>query len=231
MKLLWLFLTGCLVTPLVQAQTGSKSQNHDALRTQVIQFLSAQVGAPGDALISVQPIDPQLRLPACQAPEFFIQNPPPGLRGSLRIGIRCLSPQTWTVYLNANVTESKVYYMTRGQLEAGHILRAEDIVARKAAPEEMPSGAISDPEQLLGRSLRQSLAAGAVLHPFLLRTELVILAGQTVKLIANGAGFSISSEGRAMGNATSGQRVQVRSASGQIVQGIALPSGAVSITP
>ena len=82
---------------------------------------------------------------------------------------------------------------------------------------------------MIGRTLRQSLTAGSVLRPSLLRTELVITAGQTVKLVANGPGFSISSEGRAMGNASGGQRVQVRSASGQIVQGVALPNGSVSI--
>lgn len=231
MRLLRLLLTLCLITPLAHAQGEGKPQNHEVLREQAVRFLTSRVGTATDSLIRVQPIDPQLRLSVCPVPEFFIPNPPPVLRGSLRIGIRCLSPQAWTVYVNASVTESKVYYVTRGALEAGHVLGPKDIVSSKVLPEELPNGAVSDPEQLLGRSLRQPLAAGAVLRLSLLRTELVITAGQTVKLIANGAGFSISSEGRAMSNASSGQRVQVRSASGQTVQGIALPSGAVSIAP
>ena len=231
MRLLWLLLTGCLITPLAQAQAGGKPQSHEALREQATQFLIGQVGVAADSLVRVQAIDPQLRLPACPAPEFFIANPPAVLRGSLRVGIRCLSPQAWAIYMNASVTESKIYYRVRGPLEAGHILGPEDIVGSKAQPEEFPAGAISDSEQLIGRSLRQSLTAGTVLRPSMLRTELVITAGQTVKLLANGPGFSISSEGRALGNASSGQRVQVRSASGQVVQGVALPSGAVGITP
>lgn len=233
MRLLWLLLTtGCLITPLVHAQAGGKLQNHEVLREQAMQFLVRQVGATADSLVRVQAIDPELRLPACPAPEFFIPTPPPPvLRGSVRVGVRCLSPQAWAIYMNASVTESKVYYMARGPLEAGHILAPEDIIGSKVQPGEFPAGAVSDPEQLIGRTLRQSLTAGAVLRPSLLRTELVVTAGQAVKLIANGAGFSISSEGRAMGNASSGQRVQVRSASGQIVQGVALPNGAVSITP
>jgi flagella basal body P-ring formation protein FlgA len=47
--------------------------------------------------------------------------------------------------------------------------------------------------------------------------------------MVNGRGFSISSEGRALNNASAGQVVQVRTASGQVVSGIARQDGLVDI--
>jgi flagella basal body P-ring formation protein FlgA len=51
-----------------------------------------------------------------------------------------------------------------------------------------------------------------------------------VRITAKGPGFSVSSEGKALNNATEGQVVQVRTSSGQTVSGIARPSGIVEIT-
>jgi len=63
----------------------------------------------------------------------------------------------------------------------------------------------------------QLVAAWAVQH------------GQSVKTVTHGAGFSVSSEGKALGNAADGQVVQVRTPSGQTVSGIARSGGIVEI--
>ena len=231
MRLCCLLLTGCLLPHLTWAQAGGRLQNPELLRNQATQFLSNQPGIPADARIKVQAPDPQLQLLHCPAPEFSIPNPPAVLRGPLRLSVRCGAPQAWTIYLSANIIEARTYYTLQDRLEAGHVLAAEDLATKHAYPEEFPAGAISDPQLLIGRSLLQTLDAGAVLRAPLLRTSFVITIGQTVKLVANGPGFSISTEGRALANAASGQRVQVRNSSGQIIQGIAQPGGIVSISP
>ena len=231
MKSLCLLLTACLVTVPGWTQVEGKLHDHEDLVIQAVRFLSSQFGAAPETRIRVQALDPQLRLPACPAPKFFLPTPSPTLSGSMRVGMRCLSPRTWTVYANASLSEARNYYVTQLPLQAGHELREEDLEIRRAAPEDLPAGAVSDPQQLLGRVLRQALDAGAVLRAPLLRSNPVVLAGQTVKLVASGPGFNISAEGRALGNALSGQRVQVRSGSGQIIHGIALTNGVVSVTP
>nr|WP_291983235.1 flagellar basal body P-ring formation chaperone FlgA [Candidatus Accumulibacter sp. ACC005] len=54
--------------------------------------------------------------------------------------------------------------------------------------------------------------------------------GQSVKLQSTGAGFSVSNEGKALNNASDGQIAQVRTASGQVVSGVARPGGVVEVT-
>lgn len=50
-----------------------------------------------------------------------------------------------------------------------------------------------------------------------------------VQVQVQGLGFSINSEGKAMGNAAVGQSVRVRMASGQIVSGVAGEDGVIYI--
>jgi len=58
---------------------------------------------------------------------------------------------------------------------------------------------------------------------------LAIRQGQQVMLVAQGAGFKVSSEGTAMGNAATGQVVSVKTRSGQIIKGIAKGEGVVEV--
>ena len=73
-------------------------------------------------------------------------------------------------------------------------------------------------------------AAAAIKH---LPTQAVALvkAGQSVTLQADGPGFRISSEGRALNHASAGQTVQVRTRSGQVVTGTAMAGDIVLLTP
>ncbi|GAB7259890.1 hypothetical protein DaDZ19_15570 [Dickeya ananatis] len=58
----------------------------------------------------------------------------------------------------------------------------------------------------------------------------MIRAGQNVQILAQGDGFSVRSEGKAMNNAASGQQARARTASGQVVSGIASGDGIILIS-
>ena len=223
-------LQGCLLLTSLAAQAQpSTRHNLDALREQVATAVGAQL--PASSRVRVSPLDPQLQLPACPRPEVLLPSGPQPLRGQLRIGVRCHKPQPWTVYLSASIQESRTYYLARTPLQAGHQLQAQDLTTAQAYGEELPPGAVTDEKQWLGRSLTAAVAAGAPLRQQWLRNVNVVTAGQNVKLVLEGPGFRIESEGRALGNAPAGQPVQVRAASGQIVSGKAQAGGWVELDP
>jgi flagella basal body P-ring formation protein FlgA len=58
----------------------------------------------------------------------------------------------------------------------------------------------------------------------------VVQQGQSVRLVSNGNGFSVSSEARAIGNAAEGQVVQVRTPAGAVVSGTARAGGLVEVS-
>jgi flagella basal body P-ring formation protein FlgA len=63
------------------------------------------------------------------------------------------------------------------------------------------------------------------LHP-----EPSLTRGQTVKIIGIGSGFQITRTGQLLANANPGQKTQVRTASKQIITGIARSGGIVEVS-
>lgn len=77
-------------------------------------------------------------------------------------------------------------------------------------------------------SLRD-LAPGQAIQLNMLRQAWRIKAGQRVQVVANGDGFSVNAEGKALNNAAVAQNARVRMLSGQIVSGIVDPDGNILI--
>lgn len=74
-----------------------------------------------------------------------------------------------------------------------------------------------------------AIGAGQPLRADWLRAPVAVQQGQIVKLFARGNGFSVSHDGRALATAQSGQTVQIRTGSGQVVSGVARPGGLVEV--
>jgi flagella basal body P-ring formation protein FlgA len=213
---------------LAQQQTAAR-QDPAALRSVVEQFLQTQTaGLPGKASVRVGAIDPRLSLAACPAPEAFLQ---PGARawGKTTVAVRCSAPTAWTVYIQAQVSVLADYVAAAVPLAQGQPLEQGQLVLMQGDIASMPNGIITDMAQAIGRSPTVSLAAGTPLRLDTLKSKAVIQQGQMVRLVSTGAGFSVSSEARAIGTAGAGQVVQVRTPAGAIVSGTAKAGGLVEV--
>ncbi len=71
--------------------------------------------------------------------------------------------------------------------------------------------------------------AGMPLSRSQLKSQPVVQQGQPVRLVAMGDGFSVSGEGRALTSGAEGDLVQARTASGQLVAGVAQADGVLSV--
>ena len=80
-----------------------------------------------------------------------------------------------------------------------------------------------------GALVDAGIAAGLPLRTDMLRGAGAVVIGQTVHVVTNGAGFSISAEGSAMNNAAPGQQVRVKTAGGQIISGVVKDASTVEI--
>lgn len=211
------------------AQDASARQQHGALREVVQQFLHTQAaGLPGSTSITVGSIDPRLNLAACPTPEAFF---PSGSRawGKTTVGVRCTAPVTWTVYVSANVRVYGEYLAAAAPLAQGQSIGPNDIVKMKGDLTNLPAGVITDASQAVGRTMSMSLAAGMPLRQDVLRAQQAIQQGQTVRVVSNGKGFQVSAEARALNNANEGQVAQARTASGQVVSGVARMGGIIEV--
>jgi len=214
--ILWLAAACLGVSGLAQADA---PQDPAALQAQAQRFLQTQTrGLPGK--VSIQVDAPRAALPACSALDAF---QPQGSRsiGKTTVGVRCLAPSRWTVYLQAQVRVIGHYVVTRQPLRANHVISEADLTLREGDLGSLPADVVTDAEALLGFRTVSGLAAGAPVRNASLRPPLVVQQGQPTRLVMSGPGFSVQSEGQALANASRGDRVRVKTRSGQVVSGIA----------
>ncbi|AOI99232.1 flagellar basal body P-ring formation chaperone FlgA [Burkholderia sp. LA-2-3-30-S1-D2] len=224
---------GAAVNP-AQATTASQPatlpghQDPDTIRRTALAFLQQQVaGLPGKTTATVAAAFPR-GLAACTTLEPFL---PTGARlwGRTTVGVRCAGERPWTVYLQAKVAVQATYYVAARQIAPGEPLTAADLVARDGDLTVLPLAVITDPAQAVGAIALARISAGLPLRQDMLKSAASVSAGQTVRVVAAGPGFTISAEGSALANAAPGQSVRVRMAAGQIVTAIVKDAGTVEI--
>ncbi|MEQ1591626.1 MAG: flagellar basal body P-ring formation chaperone FlgA [Thiobacillaceae bacterium] len=193
-------------------------------------YLKTQTaGLPGKLSFTVNPVDVRTHLPACSTLEAFT---PPGSRnvGKTTVGIRCLAPSNWAIFLPAHIRQIGNYVSAAVGLMPGQPITADSLLQRSADLGALPDDVVTEPAQVIGMNLISGIAPGAPLRQSLLRTPQVVQQNQTTRLILNGNGFVIHAEGRALTNAHIGQSVQIRTEAGQIVSGIVRVDHTVDIS-
>lgn len=216
------FFLWLLLPLLAHAQNTLYSTLDDYLRVQT-------QGLPGKVTYRIGQLDSRTQLSPCNAFEPFL---PVGskLWGKATVGVRCLGPATWTVYVPVQVNVSGNYLISARTMPAGYVLSAADIVVRSGDLATLPANVITDQSQAIGKTVKNGFSAGQPLRSDQLIAPWVVQQGQSVKMQSSGPGFSVSSEGKALNNAAAGQLVQVRTNSGQTVSGIARPGGIVEVS-
>ena len=193
---------------------------------QVFEPLADQGGTPPTITAGTPRND---RLADCDDPAAFL---PPGarLRSGMNVGVRCTVPQVWTTYVPVSIQMDVTYLVAARSIAADQPIGPDDIEARLVDLGRLPAQAVRQASELEGMVATNRINAGSVFKTSALRSPLSVVRGQQVRIVANGNGFSVSSEGQAMATAGPGSTVQVRTKSGQMVSGVVRHAGLVEIT-
>jgi len=141
----------------LHAQPGAARQEMASVRRSVEQFLQIQsAGLPGQVSISVGAIDPRMQLAACAEPQAFFM---PGARawGKTTVGVRCVAPSPWTIYVQASVSVIGDYLASAVPLAQGQNIEASQLVTLKGDLTMLPAGIATELTQVVGRSANISL--------------------------------------------------------------------------
>ncbi|ATQ78898.1 flagellar biosynthesis protein FlgA [Massilia violaceinigra] len=229
----FLLASQCCFVPPAAAQAAATPalalQDPAALKRVAEAFLQAQSAAlAGEVTVTVGPINQRMSLASCPAPQAFQQ---PGARtwGKTTVGVRCTAPVAWKVYIQAQVSVVTDYVATAVPLAQGQTIEQSQLVLLRGDISAMPNGIVTDMGQAVGRTSTVSLASGAPLRLDALRGKQVVQQGQLVRVVSTGNGFRVSAEARAIGNASDGQVVQVRTPAGAILSGVAKAGGLVEV--
>lgn len=216
-----------LFGPLAPARADTADTLQAGLTDQVhaMALEASRRAIPGIARIEVKvgQLNPRLRLAPCQRVEPYL---PTGtaLWGKARIGLRCLEGRTaWNVYLPITVSAWGQAWVATLPLPAGTEITSRDLAQAEVNLAESNARVIGDARLAIGRSLARSLNAGQALRETDLKARQWFAAGDDVKVLARGSGFSVAGLGQALGHGIEGQSVRVRIESGRVVT--AMPVG------
>lgn len=219
-----------LLLPFLLYLLSGPTRAVESLADVVERFVFLQTQAlPGKVSVVINPLPPSSRLQECTKLEAFL---PTGARlwGKSNVGIRCTQPQIWSQFVPVTVRVSGDYVATTRPVAAGQVISPEDITIVSGDLTSQPHGIVNDPKGVVGKTSKVALQVGQSLRADQLLMPLVIRTGQTVRIISAGPGFAVSSEGKALGNAMTGQVVQIRLSSGQVVSGVARQDGNAEIS-
>ncbi len=174
----------------------------------------------GRVEVSIGQIDPRVDFAACRRLEPFL---PQGARlwGRAWVGARCTDGPAITAYFPVHVKIFGRAIVANRAFPAGISLNSSDVHDEEVELTREAPGALADLAAVGDKVLARPLAAGQMLRPEYFRARPAVAPGDTVKLVYAGSGFTVSTEGRAIGAALEGQPVRVQTASGKTLSGTA----------
>jgi flagella basal body P-ring formation protein FlgA len=182
----------------------------------------------GDIEIAVGEPDSRLALAPCARREPFV---PPGAKlwGRATLGVRCVEGADWTVYVPIEVRVFAPVQVAARPIGRGQEVGADDVRIERLDLTRMRGQPIGADERLDSVVTVRAVAAGEPLRRDLLRAPPVVAAGDPVRIVVDGTGFAVSTDGKALSGAGDGQAVRVATASGRILTGIARPGHVVLV--
>ncbi|NCF76448.1 MAG: flagellar basal body P-ring formation protein FlgA [Proteobacteria bacterium] len=225
-----------LATALAVATTShfvsAEDHSHSQLSVIAGKALEERALARGlDAInVEVAPLDVRVSLPKCgKAVTVLNDNSQPSL-GRVTVGLRCQTPEPWTIYLRGHVTASTAIPVLKHPANRSELISEDDVVIRNIQIESDLRGIIIERGQLVGKVAVRDLIAGQPLRQSDVKAPTVISRGQSVTIKAIEGGLSVTMKGKALGNARVGDRIWVQNErSKKRVEGIVSSSGDVLV--
>jgi len=151
--------------------------------------------------VSLGAADARLRLAPCDKIQAYV---PEGanLWGRSRVGLRCEQGAVrWNVYVPVTVRVLGLGVVPAINLTPGSRIEAADLRVAEVDLAADGSPAVLSPDEAVGRLVARSVQAGQSLRQQHLKAKRYFAAGDPVRLIVKGPGFSVNGEGEAVARA------------------------------
>ena len=228
LPLLVILLIGALQPQVVSAA----KQTPQSIQKAVVDYLEQQPQIQRLSAASVQPgrLDKRLKLEQCNRPLQVFMPAGGKLIGKSTVGVRCTGTTPWTLYVPVTVTAYAEVATANHPLQRGALLTNDDFSMVQQALHQIPAGYMENNQELIGKELTRTVAAGKTLTRNMLKSPTLVKRGQQVTLIAQQRNFEVRMNGKALANGAIGDRIRVQNLSSKkIVEGTIDAQGAVVV--
>lgn len=185
--------------------------------------------APLRMVVQVGALDSRLNLAPCAQLEPYI---PAGVRlwGKTRIGLRCVDGVArWNVFLPVLVQAFGPTWVMRADVAAGSVLSLNDAEQTEVDWAQENASVLADPQMWVGHTATRGLRTGQTLRQGMVKPSQVFQAGSMVRIVAQGPGFTVASDGQALSAGVVGEIARVRIDNGRILSGVVLDMRTVRV--
>ena len=185
--------------------------------------------APLRMVVQIGALDRRLNLAPCTQVEPYL---PPGTRlwGKTRIGVRCIDGASrWNVFLPVHIQAFGQTWVMRSDVASGSVLSLDDAVIAEVDWAQESGSVLADPELWVGQTATRQLRTGQTLRHGMVKPSQVFQAGAMVRIIAQGPGFSVTSDGLALSAGVVGELARVRVDNGRVLSGVVLDMRTVKV--
>jgi len=207
-------------------------QSHSELGGIAARALEEQARSKGFQTVHVEvfPLDQRVSLPECNEPVRILKDRNQSVLGRVTIGMRCETPEPWTIYLRGRVTSLVSIPVLNAPINRSELIVESDIVFQEMEIDADLQGVFIDPKQIVGKIAVRNLIAGKPLRQSDLKAPQLISRGQSVNITSRAGGLIVTMKGKALGNARAGDRLWVQNqSSNKRVEGEVTAEGEVLI--
>lgn len=167
--------------------------------------------------IQVNPLDPRLRLAACDSDLTQSLESPAQPVGRVTVRVSCEGSTPWTVFVPAQVRIFRPVVVVRTALRRDSIIGAGDVALVEQDVSLLNRSYVTEVEQVIGRKLTRATRTDQVLTPAMLQLAEAVRRGDQVVISARSGGINVRMQGEALSGGTLGQQISVRNLTSQRV--------------
>jgi flagellar basal body P-ring formation protein FlgA len=179
--------------------------------------LAQAADAAAQLSLSVAPLDPRLRLPACDQPLQAFITEDGQVRHQTTVGVRCAGTVRWTIYASVTVDSLTQVLVARYALPRDAMLTSADFNLQTRRVPGLASDYPANATALTGQRLRMPLSAGEPLSRDALAPAPLVRRGQQVVILAHAEGVEVRMAGVALSDGRIADHIRVQNLSSQRV--------------
>ena len=217
------------------ALAAAETENLEHIRQQVRQYLQQQYSSDMSpeieaVKITVNNLDPRLRLAKCDKPLTLTLTDNGSIGGNVTVRTRCNSHSAWTIFVPARVDTVALVAVSSRSMSRGEHLQQGDIEMLPRTTSGLGSGFVADPARILGQELKRNINRGEVLRLSSLKPARVVKKGDALRVEAYTGTLLVVAAGIALADGQIGQQIKVKNtASERIIKARVVAPGRVQV--
>ncbi|MBW7469659.1 flagellar basal body P-ring formation chaperone FlgA [Marinobacter sp. M216] len=205
-----IFALFLLLTGITDASAKTTADQIEKAASRFLEAFSTQQAEEGyEVTFEAGTVDDRLSLASCEAPLAveFTGDPWKSTHPSLQVA--CEGSKPWRMFVTASVSINGPALIAARPLARGERVTSDMLTTQSVVVNASRRGVMRSADDVTGMEVRRPVNRGSVITPDLLAAPDAVERGDHVMITASSGGFSVTSRGKALANASIGEQVLV----------------------